>query len=202
MARIAGRIDQAKSEAILDAAVEVMAERGFSASMEEIARRAKVSKQTIYNHYGCKADLVGALSERRAQQMTAPLDTPGAADHPQEALAGFARSLLSAVAAPGSLSFMRVAVQNAVDMPQMARALYEAGPRASRARLAAFLQAETKAGRMHVPDAPQAAEFFAGMVIGSFQTAGLLGVPADLDADQIDSIAQEAAARFLRAYAS
>lgn len=202
MARIAGRIDLAKSEAILDAAVEVMAERGFSASMEEIARRAKVSKQTIYNHYGCKADLVGALSERRAQLMTAPLETPEASDHPQEALAGFARSLLEAVATPGSLTFMRVAVQNVVDMPQIARAIYESGPRASRARLAAFLRAETQAGRMHVPDAVQAAEFFGGMVVGSFQTAGLLGVPADLSAEQIDAIAQEAAARFLRAYAA
>jgi AcrR family transcriptional regulator len=201
MARIAGRIDQAKSEAILDAAVEVMAERGFSASMEEIARRAKVSKQTIYNHYGCKADLVGALSERRSQRMTAPLETPEASDHPQEALAGFARSLLEAVATPGSLTFMGVAVQTGGDMPQIARAMNEAAPRASRARLAAFLQAETQAGRMHVPDAVQAAEFFGGMVVGSFQTAGLLGVPADLSAEQIDAIAQEAAARFLRAYA-
>jgi AcrR family transcriptional regulator len=200
MARIAGRIDQAKSEAILDAAVEVMAERGFSASMEAIARRAKVSKQTIYNHYGCKADLVGALSERRAQQMTAPLEAPEAADHPQEALAGFARSLLSAVLSPASVAFLRVAIRHAVDMPQIARAMYEAGPRTSRGRLAEFLAAETKAGRMRVPEPLQAAEFFGGMVIGSYQTAGLLGVARDLSEDEIEAVAQEAAARFLRAY--
>jgi len=51
MARAVGQIDLAKTQAILDAAVDVMAERGLGASMEEVARRAGVSKQTIYNHY-------------------------------------------------------------------------------------------------------------------------------------------------------
>ena len=47
MPRLAGQIDVAKNEAILDAAVEVLAERGLSAPIEAIARRASVSKQTI-----------------------------------------------------------------------------------------------------------------------------------------------------------
>jgi AcrR family transcriptional regulator len=169
--------------------------------MEAIARRAQVSKQTIYNHYGCKADLVGALSDRRAQQMTAPLETPDAVEHPQEALAGFARVLLEAVVSPASISFLRVAIRHAVDMPQIARAMYEAGPKASRARLAEFLAQEHAAGRMNVPDPQQAAEFFGGMVVGPFQTAGLLGVPTDFTEARMEAQAQEAAARFVRAYA-
>ena len=36
------------------------------------------AKQTIYNHYGCKADLVAALSRRRTREMTDPLATPEA----------------------------------------------------------------------------------------------------------------------------
>lgn len=40
MPRVAGQIDLAKGEAILDAAVEVLGERGLAASMEEVARRA------------------------------------------------------------------------------------------------------------------------------------------------------------------
>src|SRR6185503_1171575 len=78
MPRLAGQIDVAKNEAILDAALEVLAERGAAASMEEIARRAGVSKQTIYNHYGSKADLVRAMCARRVSEMTAPLEAPGA----------------------------------------------------------------------------------------------------------------------------
>lgn len=200
MPRIPGQIDLAKREAILNAAGAVMADRGLSASMAEIARQAGVSKQTIYNHYGSKAELVGALSERRTEEMTAPLTTPQATDHPEDALAAFARTLLATVMAPKSVAFMRVVIQSAAEMPELARALYEAGPRTSRARLAEFLAAEHAAGRLDVPDPRQAAEFFGGMALGSYQMAGLLGADRELTDAEIDAIAHEAAERFLRAY--
>lgn len=201
MPRVAGRIDVSKSEAILDAAVMVFAERGVAASMEDIARRACVSKQTIYNHYGSKADLVRAVMERRVHEITATLDTPSAVEHPVEALAEFGRVLLRAVMRPQGPAFMRMAMTGVSEMPEVARAIYEAGARASRLRLAAFLELETAAGRLRCPDPMQAAEFFAGMVLGSHQTATLLGVDPGLDEARIDGVATEAASRFMRAYA-
>jgi TetR/AcrR family transcriptional regulator, mexJK operon transcriptional repressor len=201
MPRVAGQIDLSKNEAILDAATEVLAMRGLAASMEEIARRACVSKQTIYNHYGSKAELVRALAERRVHEMTAPLETPDGLENPAEALAGFARVLLAAVLNRGGYSIYRMAIVHAHEMPDIARAMYEAGPRASRRKLAAFLAAETQAGRLDCPDPAEAAEFFAGMVMGSYQTALLLGVETPLDATRIERIAHEATARFLKAYA-
>lgn len=201
MARPAGHIDLAKNEAILDAAVEVFAERGFAAPMEEIARRAGVSKQTIYNHYGCKDELAAALSRRRVAEITAPLETPEAVAHPGDALAGFARILLQSVADPRGHILMRLAIQGAVEAPHLARAMWEAGAKTSRARLAEFLKAEAEAGRLAIDDPALAAEFFGGMVVGTHQLSGLLGVPRDLSPEEIDRIAREAAARFLRAYA-
>ena len=201
MARVIGQIDLSKNEAILDAAIEVLGERGITAPMEEIARRACVSKQTIYNHYGSKAELVRALASRRVHEMTAPLETPEGLDDPALALAGFARVLLGALISTKGMSLYRMAMINALDMPEVARAMFEAGPRASRARLAEFLALETGDGRLHCPDPLQAAEFFAGMVIGSHQAAALLGVPVTLTDPTIDAIAREAAARFLKAYA-
>lgn len=201
MARAPGQIDLAKNEAILDAAVAVIAERGVTAPMEDIARRACVSKQTIYNHYGSKADLLRAVTTRRVAEITAALETPDAVEHPAEALAGFARVMLGAVLTASGTAFMRMAMLGALEMPDVALAIYEAGPRTSRRRLADFLRLETDAGRLACPDPLEAAEFFAGMVIGSYQTAGLLGVESTLDEARIERIATEAAARFLRAYA-
>lgn len=201
MPRAAGQIDVSKNEAILDAAVELMAERGLSASLEEIARRARVSKQTIYNHYGSKAEVVRAVIERRVHEITATLETPAAVEHPAEALAEFGRVLLHAVLRPQGPAFMRMAMLGVAEMPEVAQAVYEAGPRTSRRRLAAFLKLETDAGRIACPDPQQAAEFFAGMVLGSFQTATLLGMDTGLDEARIDRIVTEAAARFLKAYA-
>lgn len=201
MARVIGQIDLSKNEAILDAAIDVLGERGITAPMEEIARRAHVSKQTIYNHYGSKAELVRALALRRVHEMAAPLETAEGLDDPGAALAQFARILLSALLKPSGLNIYRMAMISAFDMPEIARAMFEAGPRESRLKLARFLALETQGGRLNCPDPLQAAEFFAGMVIGSHQSAALLGMPVVLTEAKIDQLAAEAAARFLKAYA-
>ncbi|MBU1377284.1 MAG: TetR/AcrR family transcriptional regulator [Alphaproteobacteria bacterium] len=201
MARLAGQIDVSKNEAILDAAIEVMAERGLGASMDEIARRAGVSKQTIYNHYGSKAELARAMSERRAHEVSAVLAAPGAVDRPEEALAAYARLLMHAVLNTRGMAVYRMAMLSAPELPDVARAIYEAGPKASRQHLADFLSLENAAGRLDAPDPLEAAEFFAGMVLGRYQTPNLLGIPIHLDDAEIDRVAKEATARFMRAYA-
>ena len=201
MARLAGQIDLSKNEAILDAAILVMGERGLHASMEEIARQAGVSKQTVYNHYGSKAELVRALSERRVAEMTALLETPEGLENPAEALRTYARVLLASAGNSSNYNIYRMAILNAPTLPDVAQAMYEAGPRASRRKLAEFFAKETAAGRLDCPVPMEAAEFFAGMVIGALQTATLLGVDLGLDDARIDHIATEATARFMRAYA-
>ena len=202
MPRVAGQIDVAKTEAILDAAVEVIGQRGLGAPMEAIARRAGVSKQTVYNHYGSKTELVRALAARRAHEVTAPLDTAESLDQPVETLTAFARVLLTAVLNPAGVSFYRMAVANAHALPDIGRAMFEAGALTSRRRLAAYLAQETAAGRLACPDPMRAAEFFAGGVIGSAQTAMLLGVETRHAPEEIDQSAREAAERFVRAYAA
>lgn len=201
MPRIAGQIDVSKNEAILDAAIEVMSEQGLGAPLAEIARRASVSKQTIYNHYGSKAELARAMSERRAHEVAEVLDAPGAIENPAETLAGYARLLMHAVLNPRGMAIYKMAMQASASMPDVAQAIYEAGPRASRLRLAEFLRLETAAGRLRTPDPLQAAEFFAGMVLGRYQTPSLLGVAIGLTEDDIEQVSREAAARFMRAYA-
>lgn len=201
MPRVPGQIDVAKTEAILDAAVEVIGERGLSAPMEAIAKRAGVSKQTVYNHYGSKADLMRALMNRRVEAITASLREPGAVDNPAEALEAYARSVLETVITSKSYSMMRVIILGSGEMPDVAREVYEAGPLSARKQLAAFLRTETELGRMKVDDPDQAAEFFSGMVMGHSQLRSLLRLPSDKTPDEYGRLAKEAAARFMRAYA-
>ena len=66
---------------------------------------------------------------------------------------------------------------------------------------AAFLKAETESGRMKVEDFDQAAELFSGMVMGHSQLRSLLRLPSDKTQAEFDSLAGEAAERFMRAYA-
>jgi AcrR family transcriptional regulator len=199
MPRAPGQIDRVKNEAILQAAGDVLAERGLSAPMSMIARRARVSKQTIYNHYGAKTDLIRALASRRVSLLSAPLE-PAVEAGTEEKLSTYARTLLGMVTAPATFALMRLTVQSANELPELAREVYEAGPKTSRERLAAFLANEHAAGRLNVPDAVEAAEMFIGMVSGQRQTRALLGLPAEAVGEQLDKLSREVAYRFVRAY--
>ena len=201
MPRIAGQIDRAKNEAILDAASDVLFERGLAAPLDEIARRAGVSKQTIYNHYGSKAELVKALIGRRVALITAPLEAPMAEARPEEALAAYARALLETITFERGIALYRLLIESVPSTPELAREVFSAGARASRNRLAAFLERETRASRIAAPDPLEAADFFSGMVISHHHVEGLLGLPTELDATKMERIAVEAARRFMRAYA-
>ncbi|MDG2521466.1 TetR/AcrR family transcriptional regulator [Caulobacter segnis] len=200
MPRVAGQIDEAKTEAILDAAADVFAERGLAAPMEAIARRAGVSKQTLYNRYRSKNDLVRALVIQKSDQIIGSLHARDAAAPPREVLADFARNMLN-LANSKSPVFLRTIIQSAGEMPDLAQEVFEAGPLRSRLELAAYLAEQTRLGRLSAAEPEQAAEFFAGMVTGQRQLRALLGLNKPMASEQIDRLAQEAADRFVKAYA-
>ncbi len=100
MPRLAGQVDRAKAEALLTAAGEVMAERGFGAPVEAIARRAGVSKQTLYNHFGGKAGLLRALIGRRVDEVTARLVDGHSDADPEATLTAYAVEVMEATLAP------------------------------------------------------------------------------------------------------
>jgi AcrR family transcriptional regulator len=62
MARKAGRTPEETRRVLLEAAAVVFRERGLSASLDEIARRAGVSKGGLLYHFAAKEDLVRALA--------------------------------------------------------------------------------------------------------------------------------------------
>lgn len=200
MPRALGQIDEAKTEAILDAAQVVFSEKGFAVSMDEIARVAGVSKQTVYNRFGAKEDLILALVERRLDRITAPFAAPDALDRPEETIAAYARAVLGFVLGAAHCNLMRVAVQVSGERPEIGRMIYEAGPLAGRRRLAEYLRTETNLGRLNVPDPELASELLAGMVGAHLQLKTLLGVEAGLSDEALDARAKEIARRFVRAY--
>ncbi|AKF09463.1 TetR/AcrR family transcriptional regulator [Sandaracinus amylolyticus] len=66
--------DTGKRDVILDAALELFAERGFhGTAVPLVAERAKVGAGTIYRYFESKEHLVNALYRREKQRMTAAL---------------------------------------------------------------------------------------------------------------------------------
>ena len=68
-ARPAGRRAEAREQAILDAAVELLVEVGYERlSMDGLAERAHASKATIYRHWSGKAEIVAEALRGRAHE--------------------------------------------------------------------------------------------------------------------------------------
>ncbi|MFI9489570.1 TetR/AcrR family transcriptional regulator [Promicromonospora sp. NPDC052451] len=101
MGRTAGRDPEQTRAALLDAAAEVVRERGISATLDDVARRAGVSKGGLLYHFASKHELLLALA--------------------REWLERFRVAVLAAVDpaddAPGRLvrAYVRVSVHEALD---------------------------------------------------------------------------------------
>jgi TetR/AcrR family transcriptional repressor of mexJK operon len=196
MPRIIGQIDEAKTEAILDAALALFSEKGALASMDAIARRAGVSRQTLYNRFPSKVEIGRALAARRSDAISAPLRTGG---DPETVLTAMAVGMLEKLLANQAGASMRGVALMSPNDPELAQAIYQAGPAEGLRRLSAWLAEQDGKGLIRVPDPDAAAEMFAGMVLGHGHLRGVLGV-AHPDFDR-QTRAAEAARRFLRAFA-
>jgi AcrR family transcriptional regulator len=76
MARGGRPRDDAREQAILDAAIDLVAEIGYDAmSIEAVAARAKSSKATIYRRWPGKAELVAEAMRRRSEPVFELPDT-------------------------------------------------------------------------------------------------------------------------------
>ena len=73
------RLDRRKQETrerILEAAVELFAEVGFEATkVADVCERADVARQTFFNHFPAKSDLLAALYNRGGDFLSATLDS-------------------------------------------------------------------------------------------------------------------------------
>jgi AcrR family transcriptional regulator len=66
---------------ILAAATQVFVHDGYlKARIQRIANEATVSTRTIYEHFGNKADLFGAVIEQHVDRYVAMVGNPGGAD--------------------------------------------------------------------------------------------------------------------------
>lgn len=197
MPRAVGQIDPKKTEAILEAAQALVAERGLNVSMAEIARQAGVSKQTLYNRFPSKTEIGEALARRRSDAITAPLREPG---DPLQVLTGYARAMIEKVCAPDKAASLRGVALMSAEAPEVARAVYEGGPAESLRRLSIWLAEQHAEGRLVVRDPEAAAEMFSGMVLGHAHLRHVMGVSHP--AFDVEAKAQDAAIRFIRAFSA
>lgn len=182
---------------ILDAASQLFLQDGYRVSMDAVARRADVSKQTVYAHFRNKDTLFRAAVEDMMTPLHASLNRPRAGI--EESLRCMARiySRYSGDASTAALGRMLIA--EAPRFPRAARQLYQSGAGAVLERLSAHIAQSMQRGELRCDNPDQAAELFLSMLNGMSPQRSLLGLPRRGRKAQ-DIWASHAVQVFLRAY--
>jgi TetR/AcrR family transcriptional regulator, mexJK operon transcriptional repressor len=194
-------IGQSKRDAIIEAAAAEFLEQGYgAASMDAIAKRANVSKATIYSHFENKHMLFGAIMTTRCQGVIPLFDTDDLAGRSlHEVLNAVARRFLSFLTSPNAaLPLYRVVVTEAPRAPELGRAFYENGPARAAGALATYLTQQVGKGALSLPDPRLAAEQFFGLVLGHAHLRLLLGLTDQAPSEaEIDRAVASAVSIFL-----
>jgi TetR/AcrR family transcriptional repressor of mexJK operon len=177
-----------KHDLILAAAERVFLREGYSASMDLVAAEAGVSKQTVYNHFASKDGLFRAIVDDLSNDLLHVLvDGSGGASDPAATLEALARRFLKLLLMPSSIALHRMLVAEAPRFPDLAREIYIGGPERAVQQLAAYLEEESRRGRLAVEDPMLAAEQFFGALRGHLQLKALLdahGAFSDADLER------------------
>src|SRR6266478_7848998 len=195
-----GRDETEVRARILDAAFAAFTKSGYAAtSTLEIATRARVSKRELYALVGNKQEMLIACISERAKRLDVPADLPVPRDREtlEQVLASFGAKLAREVSDPTVIALFRLAIGEAVQAPEVARALNSIGREASRAALRKIMALAQASGLLTGRPA-ELAEQFVGLLWGHLMVSLLLGVAERPNPREIAVRARDAAAAFLQ----
>lgn len=196
-----GRTERIRA-AILAAAEQAFLGDGFvGASMDDVARLAGSSKQTVYKHFGSKEALFVELVTAMTVTTGDPVghEAADASGDPAENLTALAIEMLDAVLTPRILRLRRLVIGEANRFPELGKALFEHGPARAMAGVEQRLAAWTRSGSLPAHDPSVAAEHFNWLVMGApINAAMLLGDDAIFTAEQRRAHARTAVDALLR----
>jgi TetR/AcrR family transcriptional regulator, mexJK operon transcriptional repressor len=170
---------------VLRAAAEAFLQRGYHASVDDIARRAGVAKQTVYHHFPSKDRLFEAAACDLAKHILVELEAePGDV---RAALLGFAHAYRKRVLGAHGLALFRTLTAEVPRFPGLARAVYQGGAGEMVRRLAGVLKSAMKKGELRRDDAQFAAELFLSMLAGQERVKRLYGMNGKVSGAQAES---------------
>lgn len=176
------KVRPAKHDAITKAASDMFLAEGFErVSLDQIAQRAGVSKQTIYSHFADKEALFKAICTELTERLTIPLREPAEGSDLRATLNRLGEDTLAMMLHPASLDLHRLVMSAAVRFPELGHVAYEAGAMRMIQDLSTLLMHRSQIGDgltrpLNEEQARILAEQFVGMLRGFHQVRGLLNV--------------------------
>ena len=197
-----------KRRAILAAATEVFLQHGYlGASMDEVAAKAGVSKQTVYKQFENKERLFTEIVLGTSDQLIDGLqqayaDTLEGAADAREALRALAYRLLQSLTADSVLQLRRLVIAEADRFPEVCGAWFTSGFEKSLEALGQALHRLSERGLLRELDDPTLAAYqFAGLVMYKpMNRAMFAGTRQRPKPGELEGLADRAVDVFLAAY--
>lgn len=193
----------ARQQAVLDAVLSLMVEKGSGLTMTAVARRASCSKETLYKWFGDRDGLLTATVQWQASKVRAgnfdrqSLDA-GAL---RESLKGFAANWLEVISSPTSIALNRIGISQAASRDGNLGSIVLANGRfAIGERLKPVLDAGREAGLLAFADTETAFRTFFGLAGRDVQIRLLLGDTLTLSRAEIAADSERATEQFLTLY--
>ena len=189
---------QSTRDRLIQAAREAFMSEGYRASMDGIAARAGVAKQTLYNHFPSKEELFGEIACAASADIVVTLE--GSTENVRESLLLFACTFCGRALGEEGLAMFRALTAEGLRFPEMAQTFFARGPNLTVGRLADFLGRAMRDGRIRDDDPQFAAEMLIGMLLGvdHARRLCLVACPDFLEKERISRIVD----CFLRAFAA
>lgn len=197
-----------KRRAILAAATEAFLQHGYlGASMDEVAAKAGVSKQTVYKQFENKERLFAEIVLGTSDQLMDGLvqayaETLDGATDAREGLRALARRLLDSLTAASVLQLRRLVIAEADRFPEVCGAWFTSGFENSLEALGVALTELSKRGLLRELEDPTLAAYqFAGLVMYKpMNRAMFAGTREAPGVGELDKLADQATEVFLAAY--
>jgi TetR/AcrR family transcriptional repressor of mexJK operon len=193
-----------KRRQVLDAARELFLAHGYGAvSMDAVARRAGVSKATLYAHFVSKDVLFATMmSECTVAQVLDDSLAPQPCEDLRTTLLAIGGQVARFLISEEKLGVLRVAIAESARFPELGRAFFASGPQRSLERVRTWLAVQQAAGLVRQADRDVATEQLFALFRSNLLLRAILGLPPPPTEAEIDASVAAAVDTWLRAYAA
>ncbi len=191
-----------KYDQVLAGAREVFLADGFEgASVDDIAKAARVSKATLYSYFPDKRLLFIEVAMQECTQMADRTVAMVDGDLPvREALTITARAVVTFLLSRFAQQVFRICVAERERFPELGRAFYAAGPENGRNRIAAYLETAIAKNELEIDDVQMAAEEFSELCKVKLWTRAVFGIQTSFSEAEIEQVVHHAVDMFMARY--
>lgn len=191
-----------KYDRIIDVAYEMFPAKGFSATkMEDIAKQAGVSKQTIFNRFETKdklfCEVIEGICRRHCPSEILLHDKTAT---PTKILSAIGNGFLAMISSPKGVAFHRLVMNESHTKPKIGKFFFDFGPLKMQQLLVDYLNRNVALGIFEIPDTEKASNQFFALLKGRFHLRVALRVKPAPAKSEIKEHIDETVSIFLKLY--